>query len=178
MRHTKIKGLASALVAIMMIAFAGSASAAMISGDITFSGDFDIDGSLRNATSISFPGGDFDVDGTNGDFSSVSQGDIGTVDNLDFNPFAPGYFGSVGGFDFNLDSVTILVQTNTFLLLEGMGFVTGNGIMQTPVSFTFSANVNGPLMDWSAGFTAQPVPVPAAIWLLGSALAALGIRRK
>lgn len=174
MRVHNINTLIRMLAATAILVLTGSASAAMISGDLTFSGDFDYSGSLGGATSLTFPGGDFGVDGSNGDFAAILQNDIGTINTLDFIPNGS-IFVSISGFDFVLDSINNLYQTDQALLLTGTGTVSGNGIMATPVDFIFTGNVIGSLNNFSAGFSATPIPIPGALVLFGSAVFAMGM---
>lgn len=168
-----------AAVCVVLAAFAMPASAALIVGDLTFSGNWlRADGSgLGTTTGLLFPGNDFDVDGANGDYSGIAVGDAGAINDFNFD-LSGGSISllSIAGFDFQLDTVAVVFQTDTILLLEGTGIVSGNGFDPTVASFVLSANVDGSLRNFSAGITS--VPVPAGLWLFASALAALGFRRK
>ncbi|MDH3646041.1 MAG: hypothetical protein OER80_04650 [Gammaproteobacteria bacterium] len=164
----------SVVVGLVLAFSALSASAATIAGDLTFSGDFSAGGPLSIATSLSFPANDFDVDGSSGDFSGIAQGDIGSIS--DFNLVGPAQF-SIAGFSFNISDIQVVTQSDAFLLLTGTGTVTAAGFDATDVVFALSANVNGPLSNFSAG--ASAIPLPGALILFGSALAgALGFRRR
>lgn len=180
MRFTIINQLAKATVASALMMFAFGSSAALITGDITFSGDWDSVDATGHTTEITFPGGDVGADGSSGDLASIAQGDTGTINTLDFSGAGPlpGTFMSIGGFDFTLTEVSTVFQNGTIIVLEGTAIGSGNGFMDTNFSFAFSANQNGHLRAFSAGFTAQPVPVPGALILFGSALAGLVARRQ
>ena len=171
-----INHLVKATVASTLLMFAFGSSAALISGDITFSGDWASVASTDSTTTITFPGGDLDVDGSNGDFGSIAQGDTGTLSTLDFG--VNGAFASIGGFDFALTSSSVVFQSATIIVIEGTAVASGNGFMDTTVDFVFTANQDGSLKNFSAGFSARPVPVPGALILFGSALAGLGLRRR
>ncbi|MEM7083453.1 MAG: PEP-CTERM sorting domain-containing protein [Pseudomonadota bacterium] len=180
MRSININQLVKAIVASAIMLFAFGSSAALITGDVTFSGDWASIDSTDITESITFPDGDVDADGSSGDFSGILDGDAGIISALDFGAGGPsaGTFLSLGGFDFTLTSVEAVFQNATIILIEGTGIASGNGYDDTAVEFFFSANQSGHLRNFSAGFTAQPVPVPGALILFGSALAALGLRRK
>lgn len=180
MRFININQLVKATVASALMMFAFGSSAALITGDITFSGDWDSVAATDRTTEITFPGDDVGADGSSGDFSSIAAGDMGTINTLNFdqNGPLPGAFMTIGGFEFSLTDVSLVFQTATIILIEGTGVVSGNGFMDTVVDFTFSANQNGHLRNFSAGFTAAPVPVPGALILFGSALAGLAVRRR
>lgn len=170
----------AAVLGLVFVFGALPASAAMISGDLTFSGDWtEMGGGVATATGLSFPGSDFDVDGSTGDFSSIVQGDIGTIADFDFS-LSGGAVSllSIAGFDFSLDTLSVVFQNSSVILLEGSGIVGGNGFDDTAATFSLSANVAGPLKVMSGGISAQPIPVPGALLLFGSALAALGWRRR
>lgn len=155
------------------------ASASTFFGDLTFSGDFTSNGSLELTTDLVFPGNDFDVDGAAGDFATetgIGPGDLGSIADLDLTlGGGPVQLVSIAGVTFTLESIDIVAQTDAFLLVTGEGFVTYEG-MDTDAFFNLSANAIGSLSNFSAGITS--VPVPGAVWLLGSALLALGLRRR
>ncbi|MFK8029193.1 MAG: PEP-CTERM sorting domain-containing protein [Gammaproteobacteria bacterium] len=174
-----INQLVKAIVASTLMTFAFGSSAALITGDVTFSGNWDSVAGTATTTELTFPGGDVDADDSTGDFSGIAEGDLGTISTLDFGVGGPlaGTFVSLGGFDFSLTDVSVVFQSATIIILEGSGVASGNGFDDTIVDFFFTANQNGGLKAFSAGFTAQPVPVPGALILFGSALAGLAVRR-
>ena len=174
MEYTRFARIAQvAVVGLLLGLGATQASAALITGALTFSGDFETDVPLGGATSLSFPGNDFGVDGATGDYSGISQGDIGSI--ADFDLTGPIAF-DVGGFSFVIDDIFVFVQTDAFLLLNGVGTASAVGFDDTGVLFSLSGNVNGELSAFSAGVTA--IPVPGALLLMGSALGWLGLRRR
>ncbi len=176
MSFININQLVKATVASTLLMFAFGSSAALITGDITFSGDWDSVASTDSTTQITFPGGDLDVDGSSGDFGGIAQGTGGTLSTLNFG--VGGAFASIGGFTFTLTDTSVVFQNSTIIVIAGTGVASGNGFDDTAVDFTFTANESGNLRNFSAGFTAQPVPVPGALILFGSALAGLGLRRR
>ncbi|MFK8015780.1 MAG: hypothetical protein AB8G17_10105 [Gammaproteobacteria bacterium] len=171
----------SAALALVVALFALPASAATITGSLTYSGNWTLDDgvALGSATSLAFPANDFDVDGATGDFdgAGISAGDFGSIADFDFAlSGGPAALLEIAGLTFTLETVSVTAQTDAFLLLEGTGVITGANIMDTQATFFLSANVAGPLNVFSSGITA--VPVPGAVWLFASALMALGIRRR
>lgn len=177
-RFNKLAG--TALAATLMLASA-SASAALINGTLTFSGDISIDDgdTLGTTDSLRFIGNDFDVDGADGDFaaSGIAQGDFGIIGDFDFAlSDTPAPELSIAGLSYTLTSVNVMAQASGFLVLTGTGIVSGNGFDATDALFTITANTSGHLNVYSGSLTA--VPAPGALWLMGSALVALGARRR
>ncbi|MFK7888209.1 MAG: hypothetical protein AB8G16_15215 [Gammaproteobacteria bacterium] len=171
----------SAALALCVAMFALPASAATLNGALTFSGDWVIgDGSsLADTTLLLFPGSDFDADGAVGTFADLGivEGDTGMLDPLSLD-LSGGSISllDIAGVNFTLDTISIATQDATFLLVTGTGTLSAAGFDDTAATFFFSANTIGDLNVFSSGITA--VPVPGAVWLFGSALMALGVRRK
>lgn len=178
-RVSRVGKAAAAALVVAMIAL--PASAATFIGDLTFSGDFTLDDgvTLGTTTDLFFPGNDFDVDGAAGDFDTIAgidQFDIGAIADLDLGlSGGPVVLVNIAGTSFTLETVNIIFQSDSVLLIEGTGFVTYNG-MDTAGFFDLTANSIGSQTNFSAGITT--IPVPGAVWLLGSALLALGLRRR
>ena len=176
-----------AAVAAALTASAGSASAIMIAGGITFNGGATLDNvEIEDATQV-VSWSRTRVDSASGDFAAagLADGSLAT--------FAPGWvFGSgqpmlwqSGGFTFNLSASSIELQSNSFLLVEGTGFIVGNGFDQTAGTFSFSTqenDVNGRFSFSATGIaTPQGTNVPdggATIALLGLSLLGLQGARK
>ncbi len=179
MTNSFLRAGKSAALAMCFALFALPASATTFNGALTFSGDWVIgNGSdLSDTTLLLFPASDFDVDDAVGTFADlgIAQGDAGMLDPLDLAS-GMGSLLDIAGVNFTLDTIDISTQDSTFLLLTGTGVLSGAGFDDTAATFFFSANTIGDLNVFSAGITA--IPVPGAVWLLGSALMALGMRRK
>ncbi len=82
----------------------------------------------------------------------------------------------IGGWQIDLSTITIVDQTADLLNLAGTGTISGNSLDPTTTQWTLSANATGS----SYSMTITAVPVPAALWLMGSGLALIGgiARRK
>jgi len=89
-------------------------------------------------------------------------------------------------YSFELDSVSIMSQSSSFLNLSGMGVlaITGTGPVydDTPGNFTFAITSSGPNSTMTLGFAASNSAVPdggLTFSLLGFAVAGVeGLRRK
>ena len=179
--------LKAAAATIAIAGTVGSAQAMMIAGGITFDGGATLDNvEIEDATQV-VSWDSTTVDQADGDFAAagLSDGSLAT--------FSPGWvFGSgqpmlwsAGGFTFNLSASSITLQNNSFLLVEGTGFIVGNGFDQTAGTFSFSTqenDVNG-RFSFSAAGVATPAGtnVPdggATIALLGLSLLGLQGARK
>lgn len=161
--------LAATLMAMCLSFSALPASASFILGAITMSGDFIPTGGtgLSDATGIEFPGADFRVDGATEDFAAagITQGDSGDIFDFQFAPFspAPHTLWSIGGFDFELQAVSVVFQNHMFLVLEGVGEVSGNGFDATYGAWNLTANSAFTLFNFSSGTV---VPEPGSLLLV------------
>lgn len=175
----------------------GSARAVQITGDIDFAGQaFFNTNSLATATQVvnfRSSGGvnnHADVTDATGDFATtISMGDLASFPSLyQFNPSAPASpLWTVGGFTFNLTSSSVALQTSKFLIIEGVGTITGPpGFDSTPGTWAFTSQqsngANRVSFSFSANNTAVPGHVPdggSTVALLGAALTGVAaLRRK
>jgi len=167
-------GFFAAVVGFTLVV--SSANAALIDGSLSLSGGFTPVNSSYSAVSLgSATGIAFDsnatVDQGVGDFASTA-GHAATMTDFQFAPLSPNPVDvwSVDGFTFSMDSVTLVFQNATFLLLSGTGTVTGTGYDATPGNWEFSGQTaNQATFSWSSS-SATAVPVPAAMWLFGTGL--------
>ena len=171
-----------------ILLYAPFAGAAFIDGSISLSGGFTpVDDSnptpqptnLGAATGIDFDA-NATVDQGTGDFlasvgNAAVMGDFQFSPSLDPNPVSVWV---VDGFTFDMDTVTVLFQSDDFLLLSGAGSVSGNSFQETMGTWKFSAQTaDQTTFSWSS--SSLVVPIPAAVWLFGSGLLGLvGIARR
>ena len=173
----------------MMLCLAFSVRAAQITGDITLSGAYTINGgNLGIATAFNGFTGVRVADAT-GSFTGTDGDIVRTMRGFGFKPAnlptstTWSLTAGLTKFDFELTSLTIGLEGKTLLELSGTGIVQGTGFTDTAATWTFTAN-NG-----RGELTIDPPPldpgqnaVPdggATVLLLGIALSGLGlIRRK
>lgn len=195
MKHIKFwKSAALALVASLSIA---SAQAASIEGSLNFGGEaVAIPGpSLSDALGLSFTSGFLVTDATGAfENAGIGFGDGGTIADFFFNPLMPspvnpmlqvlfgtsdaGNEGDPGKFSFALESIEIVEQSDMFLVLAGCGTLSGTGLDATQYALSLSVDGAGSLYAFSGTLAPKVVPVPGALVLMLSALAALGVRRR
>jgi hypothetical protein len=120
-----------------------------------------------------------DVAGGTGDFSDISSGaSVTMAAPWVFNPSTstPGLW-SVGGFTFDLDSCTIVSQSNSLLHIKGIGTLSGEGFDPTTAIWNFVSTDP----DNTFGFTSTTTTVPDAgttAGMLGLALASVEVLRR
>jgi len=170
------------------------AQAAHINGRIDFAGSVMFDSSaLQNVTQVLEW---HDIMGNGPNFSNVAvrTGDYVSflgqgaqapmVIPWTFTPPPGGQPGlwTAGGFTFDLTSATVVMQTGTFLDIEGVGTVSCNGFEATNARWAFTVqNAGGGTGDFFS-FSANTASVPdggSAVALLGISLVAIEfVRRK
>jgi hypothetical protein len=171
--------IAVAVLGMGLTMMPAGASAASIAGEIAFFGIFAPEGSgaLGTATGMSFPDPVIIGEGK-GDFAAA----VGATASFSTITFAPPTTGLVltfaDGGSFTSDSVSVVLQNATQLLLDFTGVWTLDGYDATPGSLNLTGNSLGAAFTFSATGIAPPVPVPGALLLFGSALAGLGFTRR
>lgn len=171
--------------AFAAVALSSSAHSATIIGAINFSSGpnggiilQDLNGNITvnpaMATGVQswlFP----KVDNRSGSFISVPNGQsVSFSEPWIFNPSTPmtplWTIVGFGNFTFNLASSMIALQDNDFLLIEGIGTLTGTDFEPTPGKWFFSTQQQGTesKFSWSSSITAVPESSTAA--LLGGAM--------
>ena len=170
------------------------AQAAKINGRIDFAGSVMFDSSaLQSATQVLewhdvFGNGPnlSNVANVTGTYHTFGGGiPLGTQATMAipwvFTSATPGLW-TVGGFTFDLSSATIIMQTGTFLDIEGVGTVSGNGFEVTNARWAFSVQNAGGGGGEIFSFSANTASVPdggSAVALLGISLVAIEfVRRK
>jgi len=153
------------------------ARATLIDGNITFIGGVVLDNAVfSNATGVSgFTNAS--VLSVDGNFVPwVADGDAVTFPAtwlFESGPVAP--FWSVGGFSFNLTSSSVSLRNATGIVVDGSGWITGNGFEETAGLWSFSTNTfaAGGKFSFSAASTSVP-DNGASIVLLGLGLVGVG----
>jgi hypothetical protein len=170
--------------------FCQQAEAALITGDITFTGSVALDSaSAGTATMVTAwsglgLGGLPQVQSDDGDFATfVAPGDSVTFHvPSSFTTGAIPSFWSVDGFTFDLTSSSITTQGPGAVTVDAVGTISGHSFDSTPGTFHFttqdpSANA---LFSFSAASSAVPEPATMISLLSGSSLlgAFIFIRRR
>ena len=165
-----LKRFAIAAVAVAMTSTA--AVAVTVSGAIDIVGDV-TQNSVGSTDGVEFVPGTGVVLGTAGNFSSIARLTPVELTNITFA--SPGEIWSVGGFTFTADSFTSIDFND-----EGGKNFTAFGTLasadydDTPGTFRFSSQTSGVTASFSSSTLAAAVPVPAAGFLLISALIGVG----
>ena len=169
-----------ALALALVLGASPGVEAASITGSITFGGGFTPTGGtgLADATGVDITG---DAAVISCAFTSSCEGTYSVVTGLvgatyhdfTFDPLGGGttplWSFSFGGVDysFNLESVTIVDQSATALVLKGTGTLFATGLDPTAAKWSFSGDTSGALLAFSA---TNSVPEPASTLLLGLSL--------
>ena len=176
------KTLSTLLAAILlgMLLTVPQARATEITGAITFAGGATFDtNSLATATKVT-SWSNARVVSADGDFGGIAPNtSVGMAAPWIFNPstFTPGLW-SVGGFTFDLLSSTVVQQDKNFLLITGVGTISGNGFDPTAGSWSFSTQAPGSKGIFSFSASSQAPDGGTTLALLGVALAGLELMRR
>jgi len=163
-------------MALGMIFVTNSAAAALISGDINFSGITNTFANDTEITTINF-WGDMVVTGNTGDFSDINESTASFTNLTTITP--TNNLWSFGGFSFDLLNITNnLITENGGALLTGTGIVKADGFEDTVYSWTYSINNMYDSTAFGQHFSASAVPAPAGVALLGFALFGFGATRR
>lgn len=188
-------------VALTGVLAATAAQAATVVGSVTLAASFGFVVETGSDAGIDFvdfglgnPSPSFDTDVSTARIQAVS-GDFATIG------IVPGSFVDVKDFRFDLAgvdnpivigsifefSITSVVPPSIFSGsgLPGAGDFSGSGVLHdtsgtyddTLYDFTFN-NINGAIALVTNTATGNPVPVPGAVWLFGSALLGLAARKR
>ena len=175
------KKVVAAMAAVLMFgSFSVSSSAALIDpgSELAFFGTFSPDnGDLSIATSLAF-GSSVVIAAGASDYAFAAGGSA-TFNTITFDPATPGtVLTFANGGAFTASSISVDLQSANALDLTLSGVWSLDGFDDTAGILRLTADSLGGLNTFSAAGTVQPIPVPAAIWLFGTALAALGMTRR
>ena len=141
MKHNTIPQLGASL--LVALGLSGAASAAFINGNIDFSGKVTLNTeSLATATTVTEFSSTKVLD-SDGDFALFAPANtLATITSpWSFSSGTVAPFWQAGGFTFDLISSWVVPpQTTTFLQIEGVGTVRGNGFDKTSGTWAFSIN--------------------------------------
>lgn len=171
--------LAATFVVTLLVA--PQTQATEITGAITFAGGATFDtNSLATATQVT-SWSNTRVVSSDGDFGGIAPNtSVSMATPWIFNPSTatPGFW-SVGGFTFDLSGSTVVEQDSHFLLITGVGTITGNGFDPTAGSWSFSTQAPGSKGIFSFSASSEAVPESGmTLTLLGTALLGLELMRR
>ncbi len=164
-----------------IITFTANSPAAMILGDITFSGGATFDTSDFSTATQVISWDSVTVEQTSGEFLAAGIGNMTAV------TFAPGWtinqgqpnFWTVGDFTFELNTTSV-TQVPTFIIVSGQGTVSANGFDPTPFNINFSTQKasDSPRQTFSAATNSEAIPEPGTSCLLLAGILGLAARRR
>lgn len=186
------------LCGVLLLSVTMEVTAVPITGEIGMGGGFiAVDSNwgitgTATATGVDFKPNLFIVNSKTGSFSSVVS-TVGTITDFQFDPVLginDGFdgitavssivdFWTIDGFSFELTSISkgFTNDPSTFLVLEGIGKMSGNGFDTTAGTWLLTGNTNkNGTFSWSAGSTS--VPEPGMLALLGIGLVGFAASRK
>ena len=171
-KEQKMKKFISLLSISLVLLFATStASAMLIQGEISFTGQATTTEAAGVVTSVDFDS--FNVDVVKGSFIPfVSTGAVATFTDLG-TIAATNNLWTAGGFTFDLNNVLYNSVNYGAAVIAGTGFISGNGYDSTAFNWLFTSQVGE-----SKTFSATVVPAPAGAALLGLAILGFGFARR
>jgi hypothetical protein len=181
----KLNKLIKIAVPAAFLAFACSASATYISGSIGFTGTYQTMPTafdLGTADALHISGVSVTPNSQFGDYAAVPNGYSPiNYSNVTFDPITVGplwSFNYLGvNYTFTMDTMTLVVQNNFVVALQGNGTATIDGFQPTNGRWTLTANQNSQTLTFSSG--ADVPDGGTSIALLGASLLGLaGLRRK
>lgn len=137
-----------------------------------------------------FGANQFVVSAGDGDFASLTTGQVGDITDFQFDNYGTpiaGYalanspianFWEIAGFSFELNNIVRETGGDPAkdLLLSGTGVISSSGFKDTAASWSFSGDTSGNgLFGWSA---TSSVPEPGMLALLSLGLLGIGLRKK
>ncbi len=128
-------------IAALAFAVSTTASAALVNGAITFSGGAVLNNVDMNTATSVVSWVDPVVASRDGDYIGLVNvgANVALVAPWSFTSGAINNFWSVGGFNFDLTSSTTFLKTANNLIVNGTGFISGNGFDSTAGSWSLSS---------------------------------------
>ena len=182
-----------ASVAAAVLALTQTMQATQLTGNIGFTGQVELNTSSPATASAVTSWIAPEVEGTSGAFTVIANNTPVTFTSSTWNFNTPftltgiNPFWSVDGFTFVLQSSYILSQGGTpgstgYTVVDGSGYVSGNGYSQTEMSWNFTISdppANDTTPSWTFQASADSVPDGGAtVMLLGIALSGVGLLKK
>ncbi|RYZ29512.1 MAG: VPDSG-CTERM sorting domain-containing protein [Sphingobacteriales bacterium] len=159
-----------AAVGMAVLGLASTASAAFITGIITFGdGEGTYNAGHTAITAITVQP---EVEFASGDFAGLT-GSIATFKPFSFNSGAVPALWTVGGFTFSLTSGTLDLSSPLTIASSGVGTITAPGFSPTNGTFAFSGNPG--TLTTSFAFTAASVAQGTGVPDGGATVALLGV---
>jgi hypothetical protein len=178
--------IVSGLMVLLIGVTAFNAGASMFQGNISFAGNCILDNTNLSLATRFTSFNNVVVTAVDGAYSGITTGASGPP--VTYTPFVfsplPGLpltlwtFNS-GGKTYSFDATTMSVAFSNKgnLVVEGSGLAKITGFDNSPGDWSITANSSGTTFSFSGGSSAA-VPIPAAVWLLGSGLIGLAVIRR
>lgn len=178
----KINFMRGAALALLATISFSAANAATIDGELFIGGQaVPVPGpTTGDATGLSFANqGTVAITNATGDFATDGLG-FGSTGSINDFLFSNTNFVvlTAGSFTYTLASVAVSLQSDDELVLFGTGTLSAAGFEDTAYDFSLSTDAAGSLYSFSATLAPTVIPVPGALVLMLSGLAALGFRRR
>jgi hypothetical protein len=177
--------VAGALALAVTVGMPMGASAAPITGSISFGGGWSPTGGtgIADATGIDITGDvasvtcSFPIANCQGSYSGLAGAIAATYNDFTFAPLGGGiaplwtFTQGLTTYSFDLQSVSVDEQDNDSIVLQGTGMLKITGLDDTLARWSFSGDTSGGLLAFSA---TNSVPEPASLALFGLGMFGVG----